>query len=150
MAKKKPTIVSLDPEQVEWLERKRSEGYSKSGLIRHAVKRLMAEPATSKKVKVANTQPEDITKTNKVETDKTIKKLEIEKILDVLIEMAELGYLDKKGIPNILDAAKSTQQQFQNIDHLYPRTAFELGIFKVEMETAFNQAMQKERGKTKS
>jgi len=145
MAKKKPTIVSLDQDQLEWLEGKVREGYSKSGLIRYAVKRLMAEPSISKETREITINSEDTKEPNK-----PIETVEIESILEVLIKMEESKELDKKGIPNILDAAKSMQLQFKNIDHLYLRTAFELGMFKVEMETVFNQAMQKELSKTKS
>jgi hypothetical protein len=37
MGNKKPVILYLDKETVEWLDGKVSEGYKKSSLIRHAV-----------------------------------------------------------------------------------------------------------------
>lgn len=61
MAKKKPIVVSLDQEQIDWLESKTEEGYSKPGLIRYAVKRLMEESSKAK-VKELEAEPKSPTK----------------------------------------------------------------------------------------
>ena len=41
---KETALVSLDNEQIDRLESKVEDEYSKSGLIRYAIKRLMEEP----------------------------------------------------------------------------------------------------------
>ncbi len=61
MGRKKPIVVLLDQEQIEWLESKTEEGYSKPGLIRYAVKRLMEESSKAK-VKELETEPKSPTK----------------------------------------------------------------------------------------
>lgn len=143
MGKKKPTIVALDKEQVEWLDSKVEEGYSKSGLIRHAVKRLMADPDLLHKEREVQKKQQEVSEQKDAETGKPAKKVEIERILEVLIEMGESGKLDELGVPNIVETAKHLQEDFNHIDSLSSRSAFELGKFKVEMETMFDQAMQK-------
>lgn len=140
MARKKPTIVSLDADQIKWLENKVEEGYSKSGLIRLAVKRLMAEPDIKSQVKEIEIKPD-------TEDSKPAKKVEIDRILEVLIEMSESGKMGKYGTPDMIDAAKRTREQLRNIEHLSPQSAFELGKFKVEMENMFNKKLQKELNK---
>ncbi len=57
MGKKKQTIVSLDKEQVEWLESKAEEGYSKSGLIRYAINRLMEGPPKAEGLETGHKHP---------------------------------------------------------------------------------------------
>ena len=146
MAKKKQTIVSLDKDQIEWLEGKVEEGYSKSGLIRYAVKRLMTEPTLHKEEKVA-----ELTVDDAIEPDEPIKTVEIDKILEVLIMEVESGKMDDCNLPkNTVEVVRHMQQQFKDIDHLYPMAAFELGKFKGEMETRFNQALQRIRDNAKS
>jgi Arc/MetJ-type ribon-helix-helix transcriptional regulator len=144
MSKKKQTIVALDKEQIEWLENKvNNEGYSKSGLIRQAIKRLMQESN-----KIEETKETEIkTKNNEepdLDDDKPIKIIPIEKILDVLIKFGESGKFDKYNIPNmpeVIETAKNMQEKLKNIDHLHPLVAFEVGKFKGEMEIRFSQAI---------
>lgn len=143
MGKKKQTIVALDKEQIEWLESKIGEGYSKSGLIRYAVKRLMEEPI-KKDVKEIEVKTQDDPKQTDLDDEKPIKIIPIEKILDVLITFGESGKFDKYDIPNlpeVIKTAKHMQQQLKNIDHLHPLIAFEVGKFKGEMEIRFSQAI---------
>jgi Arc/MetJ-type ribon-helix-helix transcriptional regulator len=144
MSKKKQTIVALDKEQIEWLENKvNNEGYSKSGLIRQAIKRLMQESNKIEKTEVAEIK----TKSNEepyLDDDKPIKIIPIEKILDVLIKFGESGKFDKYNIPNmpeVIETAKNMQEKLKNIDHLHPLVAFEVGKFKGEMEIRFSQAI---------
>jgi len=147
MAPKKQAIVTLDEEQVKWLESKVNEGYSKSGLIRYAVKRLMTEPNATKEAK-PEAKLMAIQGSNELEPAQPAKKVEIEEILKLFIEVGESGGLDEH--PKMVEAARSIQQRLKNLDHLQPRTAFELGQFKVEMETAFAQALHRELKNAKS
>ena len=144
MSKKKQTIVALDKEQIEWLENKvNNEGYSKSGLIRQAIRRLMQESNKIEKTEVAEIK----TKSNEepyLDDDKPIKIIPIEKILDVLIKFGESGKFDKYNIPNmpeVIETAKHMQEKLKDIDHLNPLVAFEVGKFKGEMEIRFSQAI---------
>ena len=144
MSKKKQTIVALDKEQIEWLENKvNNEGYSKSGLIRQAIRRLMQESNKIEEIK----EVEIKTKNNEepdLDDDKPIKIIPIEKILDVLIKFGESGKFDKYNIPNmpeVIETAKNMQEKLKDIDHLNPLVAFEVGKFKGEMEIRFSQAI---------
>jgi len=144
MSKKKQTIVALDKEQIEWLENKvNNEGYSKSGLIRQAIRRLMQESNKIEEIK----EVEIKTKNNEepdLDYDKPIKIIPIEKILDVLIKFGESGKFDKYNIPNmpeVIETAKNMQEKLKDIDHLNPLVAFEVGKFKGEMEIRFSQAI---------
>ena len=144
MSKKKQTIVALDKEQMEWLENKvNNEGYSKSGLIRQAIRRLMQESNKIEEIK----EVEIKTKNNEepdLDDDKPIKIIPIEKILDVLIKFGESGKFDKYNIPNmpeVIETAKNMQEKLKDIDHLNPLVAFEVGKFKGEMEIRFSQAI---------
>jgi Arc/MetJ-type ribon-helix-helix transcriptional regulator len=148
MARKKPTIVALDKDQVEWLESKVEEGYSKSGLIRFAVKRLMAEPAPNKEEKVA--EKHETAKQKKSVFDRSEKKVDIEKILELLIEMGETNKIPELNNPQIIESGKKMLQEFKNIDSLHPQIAFTLGTFKGEMETLFNQKLQEDLAETES
>ena len=144
VAHKKPTIVSLDKEQIEWLENKvNNEGYSKSGLIRYAVKRLMEEPI-KKDVKEIEIKSQDDPKQTDLDDEKPIKIIPIEKILNILITFGESGKFDKYDIPNlpeVIETAKHMQEKLKDIDHLHPLIAFEVGKFKGEMEIRFSQAI---------
>ena len=85
-SRKTQTIVSLDKEQIEWLENKvNNEGYSKSGLIRSAIKRLMEEPNIQKDVSKTKDGSSNLTKSSTVEKDGSIKEVEIDRILEFLI-----------------------------------------------------------------
>ena len=79
MPSRKQTIVSLDEEQFAWLQAKIGEGYSKSGLIRYAVKRLMTEPNATKEAK-PEAKPVAIRGPNELEPAEPAKKVEIEQI----------------------------------------------------------------------
>ncbi len=143
MTKKKQTIVALDEGQVKWLESKMEEGYSKSGLIRYAVKRLMEEPI-KKEIKEAEVRLEEDTEQNTSDDKKPIKIVPIEKILEILITFGESGKFDKYNIPNmpeVIETAKHMQEKLKDIDHLHPLIAFEVGKFKGEMEIRFSQAI---------
>jgi Arc/MetJ-type ribon-helix-helix transcriptional regulator len=144
MSKKKQTIVALDKEQIEWLENKvNNEGYSKSGLIRQAIKRLMQESNKIEEIKEVEVKPQNNEEPD-LDDDKPIKIIPIEKILDVLIKFGESGKFDKYNIPNmpeVIETAKNMQEKLKNIDHLHPLVAFEVGKFKGEMEIRFSQAI---------
>jgi len=129
MSKKKQTIISLEQEQVDWLENKISEGYSKSGLVRYAIKRLMEEPA-----KIETKEPGQ--KEVKTVADEEPKKVNIEKLLDFAIQCCEEGKLDGSGFDTkrMVEISKDMKQKLQNIDYLSPRMAFMVGEFKGEME----------------
>jgi hypothetical protein len=134
MAKKTQVMVSLDKEQIDWIKKKEEEGYSRPGLIRYAVKRLMTEQSTpSQKPQVR--QEEE--KPAKVEEEPP-KKYELEQILGAMLHMeAELNKINPKAV----ELVKDMQAKLKNIDYMSPRAAFELGIFKVEMEEIFNRKM---------
>ena len=134
--------MSLDVDQIKWLESKVEEGYSKSGLIRLAVKRLMEEPTHNKEEKVVEKQ--ETTKQGKAVFDRPEKKVDIEKILELLIEMGETNKIPELNNPQIIESGKKMLQQLRSIDHLNPQIAFMLGTFKGEMETMFNQKLQSE------
>ena len=117
------------------------------GSSRYAVKRLMAEPNATKEAK-PETKRLAMQEPNELEPTEPAKKVEIEEILKLFIEVGESRGMDKH--PKMVEAAKSIQQRLKNLDRLQPKTAFELGQFKVEMETAFDQALKKELKNAKS
>ncbi len=135
MVKKKPIIVSLDQEQIDWLESRVEEGYSKPGLVRYAIKRLMEEPI-KKEPKEIEVKKEQTLQQDNSELDEPSKKIDIEGLLDLLIEWGEAGKLNDSGmnIPEIMETAKMMKWRLANVDRLSPQMAFMIGQFKGEME----------------
>lgn len=122
MVNKKPTIVALDKEQIQWLESKIEEGYSKSGLIRYAVKRLMTEPNISKEVK------ED--KPEKTEA----KELHLVNLLDTAFdEDVNNIALDETMEKKFSEPFKTIDWGLKNVERLEPKTAYILGMIKGSM-----------------
>ena len=144
MGKKKPIVVSLDQEQINWLESKIEEGYSKPGLVRYAIKRLMEEPIKTDPKEIEVKKEQAIQQDNS-EIDDPAKKIDIEKLLDLLIEWGEAGKLNDSGmdIAEIMETAKMMKYRLANIDQLSPQMAFMLGQFKGEMELKVGHWIQK-------
>lgn len=146
MGRKKPTIVSLDEDQIKWLEKKvEEEGYSKTGLIRIAVKRLMEEQVSGKKPETNVNSQKDSTE------DEEPPKIEFDRLLEIIIKMGDEGKLDELGtkLPEMLESARHIQQRLKNIDSMSPRAAFELGVFKAETEYKVGYAMKTKSNYTK-
>jgi hypothetical protein len=76
----------------------------------------------------------------------TVKKVEIERMLEFIIKRGETGELDRYNLPNmpkLIETAKEIQQYLKNIDHLDPRMAFMVGKFKGEMEERLSRELLK-------
>jgi len=142
---KKPTVISLDEEQLQWLESKIAEGYSKSGLVRYAIKRLMEEPPKAE----VKTPDEGITKQATKSNIKDVKKIDIDKVLDFAIKCCEEGKLDGSGFDaqHMIEISKDIKEKLKNIDHLPAPMAFTLGQFKGEMEVKIAMWLQQDDDK---
>ena len=132
---KKPTVVSLDEEQLKWLESKIEEGYSKSGLVRYAIKRLMEEPSEVV-AKESGTEDKSSVKPLVKSNVNELKKIDIDKMLDFAIKSCEEGKLEGSGFDakHMIAISKDIKEKLKNIDYLPPQMAFTLGQFKGEME----------------
>ena len=143
MAKKKPAVVSLDEDQLQWLEKKvEEEGYSKEGLVRIAIKRLMEDHATGKAQQTDTKTVPTSQQSNAI--DEEPPKIEFDKLLEIIIKMGDEGKLDELGpkLPEMMESARHIQQRLKNIDSMSPRAAFELGVFKAETEFKVGYAMK--------
>jgi uncharacterized protein YeeX (DUF496 family) len=151
MGKKKQIGILLDEDQLQWLENKvEEEGYSKDGLIRVAIKRLM-EDHTTGKTKEADVK--SLTSSQQSDTEaKEPPKIEFDTIIEVILKMGDEGKLDDFGVrlPEMLESARHIQQRLKNIESMSPRAAFELAVFKTEIEFKFGYAMHaRSNGTTK-
>lgn len=147
VTKKKPIVVLLDQEQIDWLESKIEEGYSKPGLIRYAVKRLMEEPP---KAEVKTSEPDkNITKQIAKSNIEEPKKVDIDKVLDFAIKCCEEGKLDGSEFDAkyMIEISKDIKEKLKNIDHLPAPMAFTLGQFKGEMELKIAMWLQRDENK---
>lgn len=140
MAKKMQIALSPDREQAEWIRKKEEEGYSRPGLVRYAVKRLMAEQNNPKPL---SRQEEE---TPEKDWDESPKKYKLEKIFEAMLTVeSRLNKID----PNAGSLIREVQEKLKQIDHLSPRAAFELGVFKENMEWVMNRKLL-QHGKSKT
>jgi len=121
MKNKKQAVVTLDKEQARWLESKIDEGYSKSGLIRYAIKRLMEEQNRSKLPEKIDIKPQPEPERKLYGID--IKSKEFEELISQLALNEELK-------PDMLKIVRALDYGFKNIKYLDPDTVLMLGAFK--------------------